>query len=102
MTGWATIAIQHSTRKLHLTLANKTSEFTMDTFLIEREALHLPVSERAKLAHKLIISLENMSESEIEEVWFDEAARRANEIDQGFMQLIPADEVSRKARELLR
>jgi putative addiction module component (TIGR02574 family) len=74
----------------------------MDTATIEREALHLTVSERAKLAHKLLLSLEDMSESEIEAAWFDEAERRAREIDQGLVRLIPAEEVSRKARDLLR
>ena len=74
----------------------------MDTVTIEREALHLPVSERAKLAHKLLLSLEDMSESEIEAAWLDEAERRAREIDQGLVRLISAKEVSRKARDLLR
>jgi putative addiction module component (TIGR02574 family) len=74
----------------------------MDTSLIERAALHLPVSARAELAHKLLLSLDNMSESEIEAAWFDEAERRANEIDLGIVQLIPAEEVSRKARNLLK
>ncbi|MGR8998558.1 MAG: addiction module protein [Gammaproteobacteria bacterium] len=74
----------------------------MDTVTIEREALHLPVSERAKLAHKLLLSLEDMSESEIEAAWLDEAERRAREIDQGLVRLISAEEVSRKARNLLR
>ncbi|MDD4906742.1 MAG: addiction module protein [Methylobacter tundripaludum] len=74
----------------------------MDPTTIEREALHLPVSDRAKLAHKLLLSLEDMSEPEIEHAWLDEAERRAAEIDQGLVQLIPAEEVSRKARALLR
>jgi hypothetical protein len=43
-----------------------------------------------------------MSEPEIEEAWLDEAERRAVEIDQGLVQLIPAEEVSRKARALLK
>lgn len=74
----------------------------MNISSIEHEALHLPVADRARLAHKLLLSLESMSESEIEEAWFDEAERRADEIDQGLVQLIPAEKVSRKARELLR
>lgn len=74
----------------------------MDTTTIEYEALHLPLSERAKLAHKLLLSLEELSEPEMTEVWLDEAERRAMEIDQGLVQLIPADEVSRKARALLK
>lgn len=75
---------------------------TMNPTTIEREALHLPALDRAKLAHKLLLSLEDMSEPEIEEAWLDEAERRAAEIDQGLVQLIPAEEVSRKARALLR
>jgi putative addiction module component (TIGR02574 family) len=74
----------------------------MDTTTIEREALHLPLSERAKLAHKLLLSLEELSEPEMTEVWLDEAERRAMEIYQGLVQLIPAEEVSRKARALLK
>jgi putative addiction module component (TIGR02574 family) len=73
----------------------------MDTTTIEREALHLPVSERAKLAHKLLLSFEDMSESEIETAWLDEAERRTREIDQGLVRLIASEEVSRKARNLL-
>lgn len=74
----------------------------MNPTTIERKALHLPASDRAKLAHKLLLSLEDMSEPEIEEAWLDEAERMAAEIDQGLVQLIPAEEVSRKARALLR
>jgi len=66
----------------------------MDATTIEREALHLPVSERARLAHKLLISLEELSEAEVAEAWLDEAERRAREIDEGLVQLIPAEEVS--------
>jgi putative addiction module component (TIGR02574 family) len=75
---------------------------TINPTTIEREALHLPVLDRAKLAHKLLLSLDDMSEHEVEEVWLDEAERRAAEIDQGLVQLIPAEEVSRKARALLK
>ncbi len=74
----------------------------MNPTTIEREALHLPALDRAKLAHKLLLSLEEMSDPEIEEAWLNEAERRAAEIGQGLVQLIPAEEVSRKARALLR
>jgi putative addiction module component (TIGR02574 family) len=74
----------------------------MDTVTIEREALHLPALERAKLAHSLLLSLENLSDDELSEAWFDEAERRASEIDNGTVNLIPAEEVSAKARALLR
>ena len=73
----------------------------MDTATIENEALHLPLSDRARLANKLLQSIEPLSESDVEEAWFDEAERRAREIDEGLVQLIPSEEVSRKTRELL-
>jgi hypothetical protein len=38
----------------------------MDTAIVEHEALHLPLPERAKFAHKLLLSLDDMSESESE------------------------------------
>jgi len=75
---------------------------TMDTDTLEREALHLPVSERAKLAHNLLLSLENLSDAELSEAWLDEAQRRAAEIDCGTVTLISAEEVSAKARALLK
>lgn len=74
----------------------------MDSTAIEREALHLPASERAKLAHSLLLSLENLSDSELREAWMDEAQRRADEIDNGLVELISAEEVSAKARLLLK
>ncbi|MCX7110427.1 MAG: addiction module protein [Proteobacteria bacterium] len=74
----------------------------MDTATIESEALHLPPSDRARLAHKLLLSLEELSEVEVEDAWLDEAERRAREIDEGLVQLIPSEEVSRKARLLLK
>jgi hypothetical protein len=37
----------------------------------------------------------------LEGLWLEEAARRAGQIDSGAVALVPADEVSRKARTLL-
>lgn len=74
----------------------------MDTATIEREALHLPVTARAALAHKLLQSLDELTEAENDALWLDEAERRAAEIDSGAVQLISSDEVSRQARNLLR
>ncbi|MCQ8118786.1 addiction module protein [Methylomonas rosea] len=74
----------------------------MDSTVIEREALNLPAAERAKLAHNLLLSLENLSDAELHEAWLDEAQRRADEIDQGSVELISAEEVSAKARLLLK
>lgn len=74
----------------------------MDFKTIEHEALGLSPEDRAKLAQKLLLSLDLLSEEEIEESWLIEAERRAHEIDRGEVQPVPAEEVRRKARALLR
>ena len=66
---------------------------------IEVEALRLSEEERAELAQKLLLSLD---EPTLEEDWLLEARRRARELDEGIVQPIPADEVRKKARALLR
>lgn len=69
---------------------------------IEDEALHLPEEERAELAQKLLLSLDLPTVEEIEQDWLVEAHRRARELDEGIVQPIPAEEVRKKARALLR
>ena len=51
----------------------------MDIETIRHEVLSLPTQERAQLAELLLSSLDNLSEAEIEKLWFQEAARRAAE-----------------------
>lgn len=69
---------------------------------LEREALRLPTEERARLVRKLLLSLDELSADELQETWLADAGRRAREIDRGEVQPVPADEVRRKARALLR
>ena len=74
----------------------------MDIKTVEYEALRLSAEERAKLAQKLLLSRDTLSEEEVEQAWFIEADRRARELDRGDVRPISADEVRRKARALLR
>lgn len=74
----------------------------MDPQIIEREALGLTPARRAKLAHELLESLDALSPEEIDELWLDEAERRLKELDDGHVQLVPAEEVYRKAQALLK
>ncbi len=69
---------------------------------IENEALHLSEEERAELAQKLLLSLDLPSEDEVAEDWLKEAQRRAEDLDAGVVQPIPAEEVRRKVQALLR
>ena len=73
----------------------------MNAATITNEALSLPVQQRAELAAQLLSSLDALSESEIEPLWFQEAARRAAQMDQGLSKRISADEVRREANALL-
>jgi len=50
---------------------------------IEEQALKLPSSERAVLAHRLIASLDETDEAEIERLWVEEAERRYQEYKKG-------------------
>ena len=74
----------------------------MDPGTIEHEALGLPPEDQAKLAQKLLLSLDSLSEDESDQVWPVEADRRARELDRGDVQPISAEEVRKKARNLLR
>lgn len=74
----------------------------MNIDILEQEALHLPIIERASLAEKLLSSLDDLSEKEAELLWLKEAQRRASEIDDGTVQLISAEEVEKTINYILR
>jgi putative addiction module component (TIGR02574 family) len=67
-----------------------------------REALRLKAAERASMAHELLNSLESLSESEIEQLWVEEALRRSAEIDAGSVETVPADQAIAEARARLK
>ncbi len=64
---------------------------------LKTEIRKLPLNERAALAKSLIDSLDDLSESEIEALWVEEAERRLDELEQGRATEIPAEEVLRRA-----
>ena len=65
---------------------------------IEAEVIKLDLKERAALARWILQSLDDLSEAEIEALWAEEAERRLDEMEQGLVSEIPADEVLRRAR----
>jgi len=65
---------------------------------LEAEIKKLPLNDRATLAKWLVTSLDELSESEIEALWAQEAERRLDELEEGLVTEIPADEVLRRAR----
>lgn len=69
---------------------------------LEKEALHLSEDQRAKLAQKLLISLDEPNEDENAKEWLEAARQRAKDIDNGLVQPVSAEEVRRKALSILR
>ncbi len=74
----------------------------MNTEALERTVLHLPLQQRAELAHKLLLSLDEQNEDEISEAWRVEALRRSAEIDSGMVETISAEDASAAIRLLLK
>jgi hypothetical protein len=74
----------------------------MDFESIEKQALSLNARQRARLAQELLDSIDNLTPQELEALWLDEAERRAKEIDGSSTALVEGEEVSRKARALVR
>ena len=68
---------------------------------LTKQALALSPEERVKLADRLIASVDDFASPEIEAAWQEEITRRVAEIEKGQAQLIPAEEVHRKARAMV-
>jgi hypothetical protein len=66
---------------------------------IEKKVLELNVKSRAKLANKLLSSLEDLSETEIEKLWAEESLRRDEEVSKGEVKLRSSEEVFMDARK---
>ena len=74
----------------------------MDTTDIENAILHLPLQERAYLAKKLLDSVDQPSESEVQQMWLLEAKRRADEIDHGVVELVSGSELETQVQALMK
>ena len=74
----------------------------MNLAQIESEILSLPEDERAKLAQKLLLSLDEPTDEQIAKLWAEESARRISEFDAGVVDAVPGDMVAAKARALLK
>ena len=76
----------------------------MDTRLdeIAAEAMTLSLRDRVRLAQRLVSSLDDEMDPDVERLWAEEAARRIEELRAGKVQGIDAAEVFRKAHEALK
>ena len=69
---------------------------------LESKALKLPRKNRARLAQRLISSLDQETDVDTEKLWREEAERRFAELKSGKVTGIPAERVIRKARSAIR
>ena len=65
---------------------------------LEAAALKLDPKGRARLAERLLDSLESLSPEENARIWVEEAQRRAAALESGELSSRPADDVFREAR----
>jgi len=65
---------------------------------VRAEALSLPETERAELAHSLVASLDGPADADAESAWDAEILRRLAEVDEGAAKLIDREEFRRRMR----
>ena len=65
---------------------------------LTKDVLALPATERAKLAHMLIHSLDEQTDKDVERAWDKEIERRVREIKNGTAVGKPAAEVFAEIR----
>ena len=74
----------------------------MTSTAIEQSVLRLPKPDRAHLVHLLLDSLDDLSETDIQELWSNEARRRADEIDSGKVNLVSGENLEQQVRTLFK
>jgi putative addiction module component (TIGR02574 family) len=72
----------------------------LDAAAVESAALRLPSSERARLAARLLSSLDE--DSRLEAAWDREIAERIRACNAGEMRMFSPEEVFKRSAELLR
>ncbi len=65
---------------------------------LEAEIKKLDLKDRATLAKRIVESLDELSPAEIEALWVEEAERRLDELEQGVVAEVPAEDALRRAR----
>ena len=67
-----------------------------------QQVLNLDVRDRATLAERLLASLDDLSELEVERLWAEEAQRRLAAYRAGRATAVPSEAVHQKAKQLFR
>ena len=66
---------------------------------IVADAMKLPLRDRVRLAQQLVSTIDDQTDTDVEGLWFDEAQRRLEELHNGKVEGLDADEAFRRARE---
>jgi len=69
---------------------------------IEREIRSLSDGDRMRLLRDLVADLDGNPDPEVEKAWLEEAQRRLQELQQGVVEAVPAEEVFKSARDRLK
>jgi putative addiction module component (TIGR02574 family) len=70
----------------------------MSQIELEREVMKLSLKERAELAQKLLRSLDDPSETELEALWAEEADRRLDAFERGEMRSYSREEMLKRLK----
>ena len=65
---------------------------------VVNDALSLPPKSRAKLAEKLLESLDDQTQKEIDRLWAEEAEDRIDAYEKGDLKAVPGKEVFRRLK----
>jgi hypothetical protein len=68
---------------------------------IVADAMELPLRDRVRLAQRLISTVDDEVEADVESLWFTEAERRLEELRTGEAEGIDSDEAFKKAWDAL-
>ena len=68
---------------------------------VTKQALDLLIEERIILMQRIWDSVGHFINPEVEKAWLDEVDRRWQEIEEGKVQCLPADQVMKQAHESL-
>lgn len=66
------------------------------------EAMKLPLRDRVQLAQRLVSTIDEGVEADIETLWYAEADRRLDELRNGEVQGVDSEDAFRIAREALK
>lgn len=73
----------------------------MSQIEVEQAALQLPIKDRAMLAQRLLESIEEPNEAELEALWLEEIGERIKRVERGESKLIPFTEALAQAKAVI-